>query len=140
MVLLGAYHQVKLHKNMVLMAGIGKNGGTERISNNSYLSNNAVSKFNKTIKIESLIGIGVLFTASLLTITSPPPHIHQQPGTMSEMGGLRNNGSSNYFQETMISGISIPCSQYPFSHWLQYVYYHSARYDKSSTTTTAVSQ
>ena len=29
-------------------------------------------KFSKTIKIESLIGIAVLFAASFLTITSPP--------------------------------------------------------------------
>ena len=35
------------------------------------------TKFGKTLKIESLIGIAVLFAASLLTITSPPSQMHR---------------------------------------------------------------
>ena len=80
MVLLGAYHQVKLHKNIVLLASLG---GSRKEKEQEHLpqqhsntitntTNNSVSKFGKTAKIESLIGIGVLFAASLLTITSPP--------------------------------------------------------------------
>jgi copper transport protein len=104
LVLLGAYHQLRLHKNAVLVASIGKVGrggirdGVDKSSNhgrtsisqsarnsdNEIINNNynfakdkdkvkdIPSKFSKTIKIESLIAIGVLLAASLLTITSPP--------------------------------------------------------------------
>ena len=37
-----------------------------------HYSHNVFSRFSKTIKIEALLGIVVLFVASILTITSPP--------------------------------------------------------------------
>ena len=53
-----------------------------------HYSHNVFSRFSKTIKIEALLGIVVLFVASILTITSPPaasmnmkcllPHRQQQ--------------------------------------------------------------
>ena len=77
MIILGAYHQVKLHRSIVLLASIGsKKGSSPRSDTISNTANNAVSKFGRTVKIESLIGIGVLFAASLLTITSPPSQMH----------------------------------------------------------------
>ena len=67
MVLLGAYHQVKLHKNIVLLAGIAgskKDGSTTSPSDTvSNTANSAVSKFGRTVKIESIIGIVVLFAS-----------------------------------------------------------------------------
>jgi hypothetical protein len=96
MVLLGAYHQVKLHKNIVLLATIGsgsrkEEGFTSHSSDTiSNTINNSVSKFGKTVKIESLIGIGVLFAASLLTITSPPSQMtteHQEEAAATATGG-----------------------------------------------------
>jgi copper transport protein len=98
LVLLGVYHQLRLHKNAVLVASIGKAGrvgvdksnlGEASISqtlhnngevnkNNNIFAKDKVkvkdipSKFSKTIKIESLVAMGVLLAASLLTITSPP--------------------------------------------------------------------
>jgi hypothetical protein len=98
LVLLGTYHQLRLHKNSVLVASIGKvgpcvrrgdidksrNHGHTLISqNNDEINNNnddlakdkvkdIPSKFSKTVKIESLLAIVVLLAASLLTITSPP--------------------------------------------------------------------
>jgi putative copper export protein len=69
MVLLGAYHQVKLHKNIVLMASVGRGSRNEEgftfhsSDSISNTINNSVSKFGKTVKIESLIGIGVLFSS-----------------------------------------------------------------------------
>lgn len=103
MVLLGAYHQVKLHKSIVLMASIGaKKGTSEAVAHNG----NAVSKFGKTVKIESLIGIGVLFAASLLTITSPPSHVHEA-GSMPGMSG------GSYFQKAAISGVDATLSISP---------------------------
>jgi hypothetical protein len=122
---LGAYHQLRLHKNAVLVASIGKVGRGERRggvevdsssnigqrpifqsvhNNGNEISNNdnfkdkvkikdIPSKFSKTIKIESLIAIGVLLAASLLTITSPPAMnmssmSSSSPSTMSGMSGM----------------------------------------------------
>jgi putative copper export protein len=82
MIALGGYHQLILHKNMVMLASgrqqqvtvdnndnVRKNGGNEH---------DAASRFGKTVKIESFIGIGVLLAASFLTITSPPSQQHHQ--------------------------------------------------------------
>lgn len=43
------------------------------------------SRFSKTIKIESLLGIAALFVASILTITSPPASMNM-PMSMMTMG------------------------------------------------------
>jgi copper transport protein len=137
MVLLGGYHQVKLHKGIIMMASIGstkKKGNTLSEATVANHSNNAISKFSKTIKIESLIGIGVLFVASLLTITSPPSMMAmmQQFGYMSGMdmsGGMpmtNTNGSSsstsnsisnnnNYLQKATINGIDTTLEILPFN-------------------------
>jgi copper transport protein len=118
MVLLGAYHQVKLHKGILLMASIGsrKEGLPQQHSDTiSNTSNNAVSKFGKTVKIESLIGIGVLFAASLLTITSPPSQIHEQQeaGATPEMG-MQNNVPPGFSEQVTISGINTTFKITPF--------------------------
>ena len=78
MVILGAYHQLKLHHSLVEVASMSIN--TEGRNKKSPLLNSVkdnisldiYAKFKKTIKIESIIGIGVLIAASFLTITSPP--------------------------------------------------------------------
>ena len=121
LVLLGAYHQLRLHRSAVLVASLGQGRGRidgagstgsssddratdggagkdPRIDNNVPVSqtfsnnyggeinnknnNNPLkdkgkikdipARFSKTIKIESLLAMGVLLVASLLTITSPP--------------------------------------------------------------------
>ena len=51
-------------------------------------------KFSKTIKIESLIGIGVLVAASFLTITSPPSISVQE--SMTTQGLLVNDSQQDY--------------------------------------------
>jgi uncharacterized membrane protein len=60
MVLLGAYHQIRLHKSIVVMATAGGQ------------AHGAVATFAKTIKVEAILGIGVLLAASVLTVISPP--------------------------------------------------------------------
>jgi copper transport protein len=125
MVLLGAYHQVKLHKTILVMATIGgSREGSQKhmdmIKNNT--TNNAVSKLGKTIKIESLIGIGVLFAASLLTITSPPTQMTEQQGggapgapATPEMG-MQNNTMTTpgYAEQATISGVDATFEITPF--------------------------
>jgi copper transport protein len=126
MVLLGAYHQVKLHKNIVLLATIGgtsKKGSSSSSDTISNTANNAVSKFSRTVKLESLIGIAVLFAASLLTITSPPSQTHQEQqtqeeavgegGRISEMG-MENTTTPGFSEQVAISGTDTTLEITPF--------------------------
>jgi copper transport protein len=116
MILLGAYHQVKVHKNIVLLASIGskKKGSTSPSNIISNTANGTVSKFGKTVKIESLIGIAVLFAASLLTITSPPSQMHQQQeaGTTPDAG--METGTPGFSQEVTISRVDTTFEITPF--------------------------
>jgi hypothetical protein len=56
-------------------------------------SNEVYTKFSKTIKIESLLAIVVLFFASILTITSPPASMNM-PSMMTIMGGMGGSSSN----------------------------------------------
>jgi copper transport protein len=105
MVLLGGYHQVKLHRGIVALATIGKkSSSSETVARNG---GDAVSRFSKTIKIESMLGIAVLLAASFLTITSPPSHSHDnQPGTPG--------GTSGYSQSATVDGVDLSLSISPF--------------------------
>ncbi len=117
MVLLGAYHQVKLHGSILLMASIGsKKGSPPRSDTISNTANNAVSKFGRTVKIESLIGIGVLFAASLLTITSPPSQTieQQEAGAIPELGMQENTGTPGFSEKVTINGVDITLEITPF--------------------------
>jgi copper transport protein len=119
MVLLGAYHQVKLHNGILLMASIGglRKDSTQHTDTISNTSNNAVSKFGRTVRIESLIGIGVLFAASLLTITSPPSQMteHQEAGAMPEMEMQDTSTATPGFSEQVtISGVDTTLEITPF--------------------------
>jgi hypothetical protein len=117
MVLLGAYHQVKLHGSILLMASIGsKKGSPPRSDTISNTANTAVSKFGRTVKIESLIGIGVLFAASLLTITSPPSQTieQQEAGAMPELGMQQNTVTPGFSEKVTINGVDITLEITPF--------------------------
>ena len=87
MVILGGYHQIKLHDSLMAVASLKKSRlEQDRKKINTYnmessndrkrdaflFQYNPSKKFSKTVKIESLVGIGVLVAASFLTITSPP--------------------------------------------------------------------
>jgi copper transport protein len=117
MVLLGAYHQVKLHGSILLMASIGsKKGSPPRSDTIRNTANNAVSKFGRTVKIESLIGIGVLFAASLLTITSPPSQTieQQEAGAMPELEMQQNTVTPGFSEKVTINGVDITLEIIPF--------------------------
>jgi copper transport protein len=81
MIALGGYHQLILHKSMVMLASgrqqvtVENNDDVRKSGRNEH---DAASRFGKTVKIESFIGIGVLLAASFLTITSPPSQQHHQ--------------------------------------------------------------
>ena len=109
MVILGGYHQIKLHGSLMTVASLNKGGRDkqgERINAYSMESSNdrkrgtfpfqydPSEKFSKTVKIESLIGIGVLVAASFLTITSPPSISLQE--SMSTQSSLGEEGQQDY--------------------------------------------
>ena len=88
MIVLGGYHQIKLHSSLMTVSKLrkeiqrkrGKEIDTRFMTQHSDRNDMSTTqrqsdpsvKFSKTIKIESLIGVGVLIAASFLTITSPP--------------------------------------------------------------------
>lgn len=103
MIILGGYHQIKLHGSLMTIANLSKGGQEqqgEKINAHSMESSdgrktglpskyNPSGKFSKTIKIESLIGIGVLVAASFLTITSPPSiSLQESTSTQSSLGEM----------------------------------------------------
>jgi len=103
MVILGGYHQIKLHGRLLLVASIKNIKNKQMEESNSVVdrdihSNTSSSsveydpsiKFSKTIKIESFIGIGVLIAASFLTITSPPSISFQE--SLSTESSLEEEG------------------------------------------------
>jgi copper transport protein len=102
MIILGGYHQIKLHSSLMTIASLRKDGqeqSGEKINAHSIESSNnhkrdthspkynPSGRFSKTVKIESLIGIGVLVAASFLTITSPPSiSLQESTSTQSSLG------------------------------------------------------
>jgi copper transport protein len=109
MIVLGAYHQIKLHYVMVRTArkehkiqqqpeilSESKQGRESRDSHSNRGGQyDPFRRFSKTIKIESLIGIVVLTISSFLTITSPPSMV--QSDSQMQMSGseLGNNNFDN---------------------------------------------
>jgi putative copper export protein len=94
-----------LHSSLMKVAGLNEEGQERfkekintkingiKLSNDlegsNILQHDPSLKFSKTIKIESLIGIGVLVAASFLTITSPPSTSIQEllPGSEGSLEG-----------------------------------------------------
>ena len=107
MILLGAYHQIKLHYAMVHTAERGNkiqeqseifSDPKQRIKpKNSHTESGGrydpFLRFSKTVKIESLIGIAVLTISAFLTITSPPSMV--QSGSQMQMSGSELDNSNS---------------------------------------------
>jgi copper transport protein len=111
MVILGAYHQLKLHRSLVEVASMsinteGRNKRSPLLNSvNNNISLDIYAKFRKTIRIESIIGIGVLFAASFLTITSPP-----HSSTVSSHGQI-----APYMMQSPLSEDSRDLNEIPLS-------------------------
>lgn len=114
MILLGAYHQIKLHYAMVHTAQRGNktkeqseifSDPKQRIEpRDSHTESgeryDPFLRFFKTVKIESLIGIAVLTISAFLTITSPPSMVQsssqmQMSGSESDNGNFQGNIDAN---------------------------------------------
>ena len=76
MIFLGRYNQVKIYNYAKLIstsnANIKASAGTHQDSNIKSNSIVFLRKINKSLKIESVLGILVLVAASFLSVTSPP--------------------------------------------------------------------
>lgn len=171
LVLLGAYHQLRLHRSAVLVASLGQGRGriggagstssrsddtatssgsgkdlrndnnvpvSQTFSNNyggeinNKNNNNPLrdkgkikdisSRFSKTIKIESLLAMGVLLVASLLTITSPPAmnmgisSVAASMSSSSSMSGMSMTPTKNstYTIQTKIMNVNTKLEINPF--------------------------
>lgn len=98
MIILGAYHQIKLH--CIMVRAVSR--GSELLEQPKILSDSKQPnksgdrydpfiRFSKTVKIESLIGIAVLIISAFLTVTSPPTMIQsdsqmQMSDSSSQLG------------------------------------------------------
>jgi copper transport protein len=77
MILIGRYNQIKIQNYLALSKKIKINNENNNLDSNIYVQDNKKREnqfkaINKSIKIESIIGISVLVVASFLSITSPP--------------------------------------------------------------------
>jgi copper transport protein len=121
MILLGGYHQIKLHFVMVQVAQRGNKSQNqfEILPNFDQRNSKDVhnrkgqfdpfKRFSKTIKIESMIGILVLVVSAFLTITSPPSM--QMSGSQMQMqgpvGGNPDSGGSGSEEPRTFDGFTI---------------------------------
>src|SRR6478609_5788118 len=84
-----------------------------------HYSHNVFSRFSKTIKIEALLGIVVLFVASILTITSPPaasmnmnmPSSSSSTTTMMMGSGMNQNMANQNQQHETHNNINTSSQQ-----------------------------
>lgn len=101
MIILGAYHQIRIHKTALKIASIGKikdsqiNLNSELKVNEKNSNNDVFNKFSKTIKMESIIGIAVLVVASFLTITSPPSLANMDHSAMDHSMNMGDDHTMN---------------------------------------------
>ena len=103
MIFIGRYNQVKIYNYAKLISSsninIRRNAGTHPdldIKPNSVLF---LRKINKSLKIESMLGISVLIAASFLSVTSPPSleSMDQNPNRSN----LDVHSSSNIFTSNL---------------------------------------
>jgi copper transport protein len=76
MILIGRYNQTKIQNYITLVKNIKMNNDNNNLDIDIFIKDNKkrnvfFKDINKSIKIESLIGISVLVAASFLSLTSP---------------------------------------------------------------------
>ncbi len=138
LVVLGGYHQLKVHRSMMSVAvearnisGRGGSSGTASTTTTndrpSLIGNggrapkkgddySAAERFGKTIKAESLIAIAVLIIASFLTIT-PPPSLtgHHDLGAGTPVHGQEHiEGVSSFTSRSTVMDANIGLEITPF--------------------------
>lgn len=144
MIVLGAYHQIKLHFVMVHIAQRGsKLHEQSSISSNinGEICYNPFIRFSKTIKIESLIGIVVLTISSFLTITSPPSMVHSGTQVQIEGSGSANNnlgsnisGEDNEITPRFTDAFTIAASILAsIVLVMSFIYYRKSKHELKST-------
>ena len=141
MILLGAYHQIKLHYAMVRTAERGNkiqeqseifSDPKQRIKpKNSHTESGGrydpFLRFSKTVKIESLIGIAVLTISAFLTITSPPSMV--QSGSQMQMSGSELDNSNSQGSIDGNGSTIVPKITDGFTYCSPYSSYYSSDYE-----------
>jgi len=103
LIFIGRYNQIKIFRYTSLVSnlvkGLGNNATNEDLPNQHR--ENRVELFkrlNRSLKIESLLGIAVLIVASFLSVTSPPSleAINQDPINIQD-NNVNESGSSFFF-------------------------------------------
>ena len=103
MAILGGYHNFRV--------SILTNQKIEKMTQINQLQN--LKRFNKSLKIEYILGIGIIFISSFLTVTSPPQHESHNmnmtpmiPLEQSDLQEMTNtDNQSNYPFDTSFSFI-----------------------------------
>lgn len=103
LIFIGRYNQLKIYKYTSLVANLVKNLGNnttyEGIPNQNRENRiELFRKLNRSLKIESLLGITVLIVASFLSVTSPPSlEAINQVSTIIQDKGVNDSGSAFFF-------------------------------------------
>jgi copper transport protein len=111
LILIGRYNQLKIYKYTLrtsnLLKDVDKN--TEVILTHQYGQErtNIFESLNKSLKIESLLGISVLIVASFLSVTSPPSLEAIDQGSGINQNDNLDNGSNNSFFFYLIITLAI---------------------------------
>ena len=111
LIFIGRYNQLKIYKYTLrtsnLLKDVDKN--TEVILTQQYGQErtNIFESLNKSLKVESLLGISVLIVASFLSVTSPPSLEAIDQGSGINQNDNLDNGSNNSFFFYLIITLAI---------------------------------
>jgi putative copper export protein len=103
LIFIGRYNQLKIYKNTSLVSFLVKNKGnndtTDSISDPYQQTRvELFKKLNRSLKIESLLGIAVLIVAAFLSVTSPPSLEATDQDTFNiQSSNVSESGSSFFF-------------------------------------------
>ncbi len=103
LIFIGRYNQLKIYKNTSLVSFLVKNKGhndtTDSISDPYQQTRDELfKKLNRSLKIESLLGIAVLIVAAFLSVTSPPSLEATDQDTFNiQSSNVSESGSSFFF-------------------------------------------
>jgi uncharacterized membrane protein len=113
LIFIGRYNQLKIFRYASQMSSLLKNMNNNKndiLHTQQYLENRTIlfKTLNRSIKIESLLGIVVLIVASFLSVTSPPSlEATSQGSNINNQNDNLDNVLNNSFFLYMIMTLSI---------------------------------
>ncbi len=111
LIFIGRYNQLKIYKytsrTSNLLKDVGKNTDVILTQQYGQERTSIFESLNKSLKIESLLGISVLIVASFLSVTSPPSLEATDQGSGINQKDNLDNGSNNSFFFYLIITLAI---------------------------------